>query len=71
MAAKPNPMICPACGVEMNPHAEKLVDPVNAQEAARMDPALGGLIEEIHTCPECGHADSRRAGGGPAIPISQ
>jgi predicted RNA-binding Zn-ribbon protein involved in translation (DUF1610 family) len=69
MAAKP--MKCPACGVEMNHHAEKLVDPVSAQEAARVDPALGGLIEEIHTCPECGQAHSRRVGEGHANPFSQ
>ena len=62
MAAKSTPMICPECGVEMNLHAEKLVEPINPQEAARMDSALGGLIEEMHTCPECGQVHSRPAG---------
>ncbi|MBZ5513583.1 MAG: hypothetical protein LAN62_01810 [Acidobacteriia bacterium] len=59
MPAKSDPMICSQCGVEMNLHAEKLVEPTNAQEAARLDLALGGLIEEIYTCPECGKAHSR------------
>ena len=60
MPTKTSKMTCPECGVEMNHHAEKLVDPTNAQEAAQVDPALGGLIEEMHTCPECGKGDSRR-----------
>ncbi len=53
-------MICPKCRVEMNHHAEKLVDPVNPEEAAQVDPALGGLIEEMHCCPGCGTTESRR-----------
>ena len=53
-------MKCPECGLEMNHHAEKLTEPVNAEEARLADPALGGIIEEVHTCPECGHAASRR-----------
>jgi transcription elongation factor Elf1 len=58
-ANKP-PMICKECGVTMNYHAEKLVDPTNVEEARRIDPKLGGLIEEMHTCPGCGRVDSRR-----------
>lgn len=54
-------MICPKCRVEMNHHAEKLVDPVNPEEAAQVDPALGGLIEEMHCCPGCGTTESRRS----------
>ena len=53
-------MTCPSCGAEMNCHAEKLTDPTCAEEAARADPALGGIIEEIHACPECGTSESRR-----------
>ncbi len=60
MPGKTSPMVCSECGREMNHHADKLVDPVNAQEAARVDPALGGLVEEMHTCPDCGKGDSRR-----------
>ncbi len=55
------PMNCPQCGVAMNHHAEKLVEPLNAAEARRMDAALGGAVEEMHTCPKCGTAHSRRA----------
>jgi hypothetical protein len=40
----------------MNRHAEKLV----YSDAARIDPALGGLIEETHACPGCGNVESRR-----------
>ncbi len=53
-------MVCPQCGIELNHHAEKLVDPVSREEAAHVDPALGGLIEEMHCCPQCGKGDSRR-----------
>ena len=53
-------MICKECGVEMNHHAEKPVVPINAEEAKSVDPALGTIIEEIHTCPECGKSHARR-----------
>jgi hypothetical protein len=52
-------MICEPCRQEMNFHAEKLVDPTSAEEAARVDPALGALVEEMHTCPDCGSSASR------------
>jgi len=58
-------MICRSCGNEMNHHAEKLVLPSGAQEASAVDPILGGLIEEIHTCPRCGAGASRRGTGAP------
>jgi len=51
-------MICPECGIAMNHHAEKLVYPSDATAA---DPALGGVVEELHACPECGASASRRA----------
>lgn len=56
-------MSCPACGAEMNPHAEKLVAPRTASEAAQTDPAMGGLVEEVHQCPACGRVESRLTGG--------
>ena len=62
MPEKKSKMVCPECGVEMNHHAEKLAEPVNAEEARRADPVLGGIIEEVHTCPDCGHSASRRQG---------
>ena len=54
------PMLCEMCGALMNAHAEKLVEPLSAAEADQSDPALGGLIEEIHQCPRCGRVQSRR-----------
>jgi hypothetical protein len=44
----------------MNRHAEKLVYSDSLPDAARIDPALGGLIEETHACPGCGNVESRR-----------
>ncbi len=61
MPKEQGPMMC-SCGREMNHHAEKLVDPVTPEEAAQVDPALGGIIEEMHYCPECGTGEARRAG---------
>jgi ribosomal protein S27AE len=54
-------MTCPDCGVELNQHAAKLVEPRNAREAAQMDSALGALILEGHSCPKCGTGASRRS----------
>ena len=59
MAANQGKIVCD-CGVEMNHHAEKLVEPVTPEEARKMGPTLGGMIEEVHTCPDCGHTASRR-----------
>jgi ribosomal protein S27AE len=53
-------MKCPECGVEMNHHADKLVEPTDRKEAKRVDPALGGIIEEQHACPKCGMGQARR-----------
>jgi predicted RNA-binding Zn-ribbon protein involved in translation (DUF1610 family) len=43
-------MICTDCGAEMNHHAMK-VDYSVAQ----------GELQEVHTCPECGHSELRAA----------
>ncbi|MGH9509727.1 MAG: hypothetical protein ACRD2Q_11930 [Terriglobales bacterium] len=62
MAAASGKMLCKECGgMEMNHHADKLVEPTSPTEARRMDQALGGLIEEMHECPNCGRVDSRIA----------
>ncbi len=53
-------MKCRECGVEMNHHAEKLVEPTSAEEASQIDAALGALVEEFFTCPHCGICESRR-----------
>ena len=54
-------MICPRCGVEMNHHCDKLVYPTEPEETRQIDPLLGGLIDEFHTCPKCGGVASRHA----------
>jgi hypothetical protein len=52
-------MICPYCGAEMNQHAEKLMEPRTVEEARKVDPELGALVEEFHTCPACGKGAER------------
>jgi ribosomal protein S27AE len=59
--AEANPMICPDCGVAMNHHADKVEKETDAHESSAFDRELGGVIEEIHTCPKCGKSHSRRA----------
>ena len=53
-------MRCPRCGAEMNHQADKLVHPVSQEEAARITPALDGVIEQVFACPNCGRIESRR-----------
>jgi ribosomal protein S27AE len=49
---------CPTCGAVMNHHATK----VNyGTEAAADDEVFGGVLEEVHTCPHCGHIELRQA----------
>jgi NAD(P)H-dependent FMN reductase len=55
------PMRCPKCGAEMNHHAEKVLQPSGPIEEASVDAVLGGVVEEMHTCPACGTNASRRA----------
>lgn len=52
-------MICPDCGVEMNHHAMKI--DYGSEEPALVDPAFGGVLNEAHTCPECGKTELRVA----------
>jgi ribosomal protein S27AE len=59
--AEANPMICPDCGVPMNHHADKLRKETRADDASAFDSVFGGVIEEFHTCPQCGETASRRA----------
>ena len=61
MARQKSKMICPKCGNEMNHHADKLIDPVKPEDLKQVNPALGGVIEEMHYCPRCGGVESRRA----------
>ena len=53
-------MICAKCGDEMNHHADKLIYSTEHNVAVRVDPSLGGSIEETHACPGCGAVASRR-----------
>jgi predicted RNA-binding Zn-ribbon protein involved in translation (DUF1610 family) len=55
-------MVCPDCGVEMNRHAGKVDYTAEPEEAGAFDADLGGVLEEFHTCPECGRTHTRRAG---------
>ena len=52
-------MICPKCGAEMNHHADKVIDPVRPEDMKHVDPALGGIVNEMHSCPACGAMASR------------
>ena len=59
--AEANPMICPDCGVPMNHHADKVRKETHPDDVSAFDSGLGGVIEEFHTCPQCGKTQSRRA----------
>ena len=59
--AEANPMMCPDCGVPMNHHADKLRKETHPDDVSAFDSGLGGVIEEFHTCPQCGKTQSRRA----------
>ena len=54
-------MICPVCGVEMNHHADKIDYTAGLSEPEALDEELGGVVEEFHTCPECGLTLARQA----------
>ena len=58
----PDDWVCPDCGVGMNRHAEKVDYAATLADRADIDPDFGGVIEEAHTCPECGQTHTRRAG---------
>jgi ribosomal protein S27AE len=53
-------MKCPNCGADMNQHAEKIDYTAALRDPKAIDPVLGGIIEEFHTCPKCGISASRR-----------
>lgn len=58
---KSNKMICPDCGVEMNHHADKVDYTAALSEPDSIDPHLGGVLKEAHTCPKCGKTAVRKA----------
>jgi C4-type Zn-finger protein len=53
---------CPMCGAEMNFHAEKVDLGNTFEEVAEVDPELGGVLVEIHTCARCRFVLERPAG---------
>lgn len=55
------PMRCPNCGRTMNHHADKVDYSAALDDAAVVDPVLGGVLEEVHTCPGCGESALRPA----------
>jgi ribosomal protein S27AE len=58
---KSEKMICPDCGAEMNHHANKLDYSSAPDEGEAMNMGLGGVVQEAHTCPECGQTALRPA----------
>ncbi len=54
-------MMCPQCGIAMNYHAEKVDYMAALTDPEALDPDLGGVDEEVHTCPGCGHSGARRS----------
>ena len=52
-------MVCPHCNTQMNHHANKLDYPVALTELEAVDPDLGGILQEVHTCPNCKHIEVR------------
>ncbi|HWP92552.1 MAG TPA: hypothetical protein VNN20_10200 [Thermodesulfobacteriota bacterium] len=53
-------MKCPGCGSEMNHHAEKIDYSTALADPSALDPEFGGVVEEVHTCPQCGEVETRR-----------
>jgi hypothetical protein len=47
----------------MNRHAEKLVEPVTAEEAAALSSAVDGVLLLVFACPSCGWIESKRETG--------
>jgi hypothetical protein len=59
--SKKQKVICPACGSEMNFHAEKINQSARADPESGSSTEFGGVVEEIHTCPACAEIATRRA----------
>lgn len=53
-------MMCSDCGAEMNHHADKIDYAANiAEPTAAAAIESGGVVQEIHSCPDCGRTDVR------------
>jgi ribosomal protein S27AE len=59
--AKDDRMVCADCGVLMNHHAEKIDYTAALDDPQAIDPQLGGVLEEVYTCPHCGKTEMRKA----------
>jgi predicted RNA-binding Zn-ribbon protein involved in translation (DUF1610 family) len=64
---KTNKLKCPDCGVEMNHHAEKIDYTSGLDEPEAIDADFGGIPEEVHSCPQCGKALTRREGAASEV----
>ena len=53
-------MQCPRCGTEMNHHADKLIERVDAPDEMN-DRLPVGVIHEVHACPGCGNVEMQPA----------
>ncbi|HKZ02755.1 MAG TPA: hypothetical protein VJ180_10965 [Pyrinomonadaceae bacterium] len=56
-----NKMVCPDCGIAMNHHAMKIDYANGPDEEIAADPVFGGVLQEAHTCPNCGITELRKA----------
>jgi ssDNA-binding Zn-finger/Zn-ribbon topoisomerase 1 len=45
---------CPRCGAEMNRRGEMVDCAAGLAEPWAADPDLGGALQEVHQCPNCG-----------------
>lgn len=52
-------MMCPDCGVEMNHHALKIDYTAGRTNESAVDTDLDGVLQEVHSCPECGKTHMR------------
>lgn len=52
-------MACPACGVLMNHHADKMDYGASLDDLGGLDRDFGGVLQEIHYCPKCGETAVR------------
>ena len=59
--AKKEKMLCPECGVELNHHADKVDFTAGLAKPEAVDPDFGGIVQEAHTCAECGTTMLREA----------
>ena len=62
MSNQAQALICPQCRIPMNLHAEKPADPRSPEEA-RAAEVGAGVVEQVHTCPQCGGIGTRRIVG--------